>query len=145
MDPPSTGDLRRWGALLTKQPERISKSKIFGSANVGQFESSLMRGVLAAINASNADPIRRRPLNGSVKPSRMNALQSPGRHPQREMPQHAALSWRYFSDIFASIGVISVPTPRYRKWVAWVNLHTVSRISCSAQLRRGAPQPWLGP
>ena len=38
------------------------------------------------------------------------------------MSQDAALSWRYFSDIFASIGVISAPIPRYRKWVAWVGL-----------------------
>jgi hypothetical protein len=34
------------------------------------------------------------------------------------MPQDAALSWRYFSDIFASIGIISAPVPRYPEWAA---------------------------
>jgi hypothetical protein len=59
-----------------------------------------------------------------------------------EMSQDAALSWRYFSDIFASIGVISVPTPRYRRWVA-LNLHAVQgfhvqRSSAGVHRNRGS-------
>ena len=48
----------------------------------------------------------------------MNALQSLWTVSPDEMSQDAALSWRYFSDIFASIGVISAPVPRYPEWAA---------------------------
>src|ERR1700722_1810977 len=102
-----------------------------------------MRGVLAATNASNADPIRRRPLNGSVKPSRMNALQSLWTASQRLNAQDAALSWRYFSDIFASIGVISAAVPRYPEWAAAGDPLTRSQGS-RVQQKSGRGCHWPG-